>query len=233
VSIAIRDEVPTGYRSGFVVCGLPEGVQARFDPNPSVSAPEQVFGPISSAKTKLTVSTFWNAVPNVYGLEVFAYHQDANGDPTGRGSFVDPQALVLTIDDERHVSLQPAFDVIPTNGQGCSPAPTGFGPVLQPTPSPSEIQVSATVSNANPAPNGAITLSGSIKGRGQPLANVPAQFTFYGPYAMPSCNTFTDFQGVATCSRLNTNPLHGYRVLVQVTFQYDGRTYTAYTSYVM
>jgi hypothetical protein len=216
-----------------MVCGLPDHVQARFDPNPATSKPDTTFSPIASAHTTLTVLSFWNALPGTYGLEVFAYPHDTRGNPVNTSSFVDPQAVTLTIDDQGQATLAPAAAVIPTDGQGCSTPPTGFGPVVAPTPSPSEIKVSAGVSDPRPALNENFTVTGSMTGRGQPVANVPVQFNFYGPWAMPSCTAFTDWHGTATCYRTNTNILPGYNVLVQVTFKYGGQTYTAYTSYTM
>lgn len=232
--LPLHSDVPQQYVVAFVVCGLPPGVTASFDPNPVVSQPSPTAPGGGSAQTVMTVSSDWTATPNDYGLEIFALYQNPQGvsAPTPPGGAIQPRAAILHLTDTS-ASLTAADAVPATNYQGCSPVPASFQPAPVPTSDPGSVKVTSTISDSHPAANESLTATGQITANGQPVYNVPVHFAFYGPRGIPGCDRTTDAYGKASCSWVNSQPLPGYQVLVQITFSYQGRVYTTDTSYVM
>src|SRR5439155_9851858 len=117
--------------------------------------------------------------------------------------------------------------------QTCTPVPSSFQPTPIPTTEPGAVRVASSMSDGHPVANESLTATAQITANGVGVYNVPVHFAFYGPHGIPGCETTSDAYGRATCSWVNSNPLPGYRVLVQISFTYQGRVFTTDTSYVM
>jgi hypothetical protein len=231
--IKVESEVARGYVTAFLVCGLPNGVTAFFSPNPVTSGSDSASPTGSSARSTLTLSTTWQVGPGQYGLEVWAEYIDSNGSLSNGapGGTLVPRAVLLTV-GQSHRTTVSATDAVPAaNFQHCSPLPSTFQPKPTPTVDPSKVVVSTSVSDAHPVAGESVAVIAKISYGGNPIPNVPVHIAWFGPRPIEPCDTTTDLQGFASCSRVNLNPLPNQTVTVQVTARYDGYTYTSYTAY--
>lgn len=231
--ISVESGVAPGYITAFLVCGLPDGVTASFAPNPVASGPDGASPTGSSARSTLTLSTDWQVPPGQYGLEVWAEYIDSTGALSSGppGGSLTPNAVLLTV-KAGNQTIVTATDAVPAaNFQHCSPLPSTFQPRPTPTVDVSKVVVSSTVSDGRPAAGERVAVIGKISYLGTPIPNVPVHMAWFGPRPIEPCDATTDLQGTAVCSRVNANPLPNQKVTIQVTFKYNGATFTSYTAY--
>ncbi|MDQ2805345.1 MAG: hypothetical protein M3Z04_00265 [Chloroflexota bacterium] len=91
----------------------------------------------------------------------------------------------------------------------------------------------AAVSNAAPRQNSSVTVSGTRKSGGKPVAGVPMTATWRYKTTISFCTGVTKAAGVASCSRRISRATTGYPVRVTLVFAPAGRTAvgTAVTSF--
>ena len=91
----------------------------------------------------------------------------------------------------------------------------------------------AMVSNASPRQNSSITVSGTLKSAGKPVAGMPMTATWRYKTTTSYCTGVTNAAGVASCSRRISRATVGYPVRVTLVFAPTGRAAlgTAVTSF--
>jgi len=91
----------------------------------------------------------------------------------------------------------------------------------------------ATVSNAAPRQNSTVTVSGTLKSAGKPVAGVPMTATWRYKTTTSYCTGVTNAAGVASCNRRISRATVGYPVKVTLVFAPTGRAAlgTATTSF--
>jgi len=91
----------------------------------------------------------------------------------------------------------------------------------------------ATVSNAAPHQNSSVTVAGTLKSAGKPVAGVPMTATWRYKTTTSYCTGVTNAAGVASCSRRISRATVGYPVRVTLVFAPTGRAAlgTAVTSF--
>ncbi len=226
-----------GYRVAFQVCGLPQDVTATFGPNPAPAVSDTTSSYGASARTNLSILAPWTVQPNQYLLAVHTYFEDASGNPVQSplgGDTVSPRAVLLTIDGNGNATMQASTQIPAVGMQGCSTVPGTFqAPTPGPTAPPS-ISVSSSVSDPHPTAGEAVIVNGTFLVGGQPVTGILMRTNWYFPNGLVnSCYASTASNGTAACSVDNDNPVSGFVVQIQVTFDYQGQTYTSYSSYVM
>ena len=82
----------------------------------------------------------------------------------------------------------------------------------------------ATVSNASPRQNSSVTVSGTLKSAGNPVAGVPMTATWHYKTTTSFCAGVTNAAGVASCTRRISRATKGYPVRVTLVFGPTGRT---------
>ena len=80
------------------------------------------------------------------------------------------------------------------------------------------------VSNATPRQNSTVTVSGTLKSAGKPVAGVPMTSKWRYKTTTSTCTGTTNAQGVASCARSISHATPGYRVVVTLTFSKAGQT---------
>lgn len=93
--------------------------------------------------------------------------------------------------------------------------------LLAPTPASAAALYTATarVSNAHPERREPVTVMGTLKSAGRPVAGATMTATWYYRSSVGYCTVLTDRAGVARCTReIGAVPL-GYRVRVVLTFR--------------
>jgi hypothetical protein len=234
-SLALRSDIPVGYSAGYFVCGLPSGATATFSPNPVQSEQDDTSTTYGSARTTVTLSVPYTVAANTYGLTFYASYQNAEGKVVQGlpGGAVAPRFAVLTV-QPGHASIQAADAVPAANGQGCSPIPPGYQPIPQPTPGAGNYSVTSWVSNAHPARGETVTAYARLTLNGQPVFGAATNFLWYsyGVTRAP-CHVVTDGTGTASCSTVNSTPLAGVPVTIEVTMLHNGFTFDTWTSYTM
>jgi hypothetical protein len=110
--------------------------------------------------------------------------------------------------------------------------PTNTKPAntVVPTPSP-KIEVTASVSNDKPAQNSDVTVRGKITVNGVGIGDVPMRAIWRYKSTAPTCDGVSNNDGVASCSRAIGTATKGYKVVVEVTFTYQGKQYKAQTDF--
>jgi len=114
------------------------------------------------------------------------------------------------------------------------PATTTTAPPPATTTAPApngQVTVSASVSNSSPTQNSTVTVSGKFLVGGQPVAGVSMNATWNYKTTTSYCDGTTGSDGVASCSRDIGRAAKGYTVSVNLSFSYNGQTYTASTSF--
>ncbi len=234
-SLALQSDVSSGYTAAFFVCGLPPGATATFSPNPATSRSDMTSPTYASVQTVATVSVPFTVTPNSYGLTFYAYYRDGRGmiPATPPGGVITPRYAVLTV-QHTAVSLQPAAAVPADSGQGCSSIPAGYQPSPEPTPGTADYSLTTWVSDSHPAPGETVTAYGQLTFHGQPVFGAAMNFDWYsyGVTRAP-CYVVTDPTGTASCSVVNSYPLAGVPVTIQVTALYNNLTFNGWTSYTM
>jgi hypothetical protein len=91
--------------------------------------------------------------------------------------------------------------------------------------------VHVSVSNRLPAQDSPVTVSARLAVDGQPIANVPMTATWHYKTSTPSCSGMTDANGVASCTRYIGGASFLRRVLINVSFIWNGHLYTGETSF--
>lgn len=236
VTMPVQAQIVDGNSTYFVVCGLPKGVSAYFSPDPSPSV-QNFSSPLRSAATsQLAISVPVGTEASSYALDIVTYYKNASGTPvplpTG-GAFVTPSALVLTVgsDGSAALSVPPGHPLAASTN--CSPFDTSFKPAPTATPVPSDVSVTASISNVFPAVNEHVTVTGKLTVRGQPQYGVVMTAKWYFPSSVGTCIGVTDVTGQASCGFANANVLLNYPVEVQVSFSLNGTTYYGYVTYFM
>lgn len=232
--LRIRVLAPANDRVAFYVCGLPAGAEAIFSPQPGIAQPESAIrGSLAYAQTTLITSIPRSVPPSTYFLPVRAYLEDASGNSQpvvpGAGDF-SPQTAVLTVAADGTTTLigsgETAFATT-----SCSTVPAGFGPRPTPTPGPTSYAASASISDPTPRNGEFETVTGRLTQSGVPLAGVPMHTQWYTYAGILHCDALTDLTGSARCTELVRGSIPTYTTIVTVTFEYNGRQYTAYTTY--
>lgn len=113
-----------------------------------------------------------------------------------------------------------------------TPTDTALATATATNTAPAEnVQVSASVSNEYPSDNSTETVYGTLTANGQGVAGVTMNTTWYYKSTTVGCSGMTDASGSASCSRDISTATKGYTVLVEVSFAYNGQTYTTSTSF--
>ena len=115
-------------------------------------------------------------------------------------------------------------------------APAAWTPPPAPAPTPPppptvNVQVSASVNNAAPSQYSYVTVSGTFLNNGQPVSGVEMDTAWHYKTTTSYCSGTTDGSGVASCSRDISRATIGYTVQIDVTFTWQGQTYTTSTSF--
>lgn len=217
------------------MCGLPSGVSAVFLPNPVAADTSDGISSAATGQSEVTLSVPYTVARSSYGLAFYASYKNVGGVTVGGipGGGVDPQFAVLNV-QANSVSLQPAAAIPADAGQGCSPIPAGYQPPLQPTPSPSSYALNTWVSDPHPAAGETVSVYAQLSLDGRPIGGAPITFTWYsfGVTRAP-CYAVTDSSGTASCSVVNSYPLPGVPVSIQVSTNYNGYFLSSWTSYTM
>lgn len=229
-------DMARGYSAAFTVCGLPAGVTSEFAGNPAYPVFDSTSPQGGVAKTTLTVVVPYTAVAGSYLLAIHPFFEDQSGNAVmypASGYALQSQSVLLTIDGPGDASLSPSTDVAAVGNTGCSSLPPGFATATAATPS-SSVSISSGVSDPHPAAGATETIDGTLKVDGQPVSGVLMRSNWYLPNdVVASCDAPTDAAGNASCSLTNDNPVPGFTVEIQVTFEYNGQQYTTYSSYRM
>ncbi len=234
-SMQIRSYLATGYQAAFFVCGLPTGTAALLDPNPATSTPDPTSPVGAAAHVRLLVIASSAVPPASYSLAIYAYFKDRAGNsvdaPAGGGA-IDPPALTLTIDHSRNATLTPLSTNPGVGLQSCSPIPPGFAPTPTPTPPANAVAVYASVSDPHPVAGELETVYATIQVHGQPVPSVVVHTHWYFPDALRSCDAVTGPDGVGSCSMIIERTVPNQTVVIQLTFQFNGQEFIAYTSFM-
>ena len=127
--------------------------------------------------------------------------------------------------------------------RGSTPQPTLVPtamPTATPTPMPSatateppagNIEATAWVSNPVPSQYTTMTVYGKITRGGAGVPGVPMHTTWHYRTTTPYCDGVSNSDGVASCSRYISGATKGYYVQIDVTFSYQGQSYTASTGF--
>lgn len=92
--------------------------------------------------------------------------------------------------------------------------------------------MTARVSNPSPRQNSTLTVSGTLKSAGKPVAGMPMTAKWAYKTTVSYCTGVTNAAGVASCSRQISRATVGYPVRVTLTFAKAGQTLgTATTSF--
>jgi hypothetical protein len=226
-ALDVSADVAAGHDVAFVVCGLPDGATASFDPNPARS----FSAAVDTAKSALTVFTPYTLASTTSLLAIHASYVDSSGTVEGAGA-VHPRAAILTVDGNGQPSLQPSDTAAAEGNTNCSPLPASYVP---PTPALTNgsVSIASSVSDTHPYAGETVTITGSIQVGGRPASGVLMRTNWYFPTGVQSCDASTGADGTAACSLPNTNPSAGYVVQIQVVFEYEGQQFTTYSSYIM
>lgn len=232
--LAVQVYARPNYRVAFYVCGVPQGADIAFSPQPSISqATSLEQNSPGYAHSTLITSVPPSVKPGTYDLPIRAYLEDQNGNPlpiAPGGQDFTPQSVILTVNADGSTTLTgsstPAYAT-----DNCSSVPAGFAPQATPTPPPSSYRAVAGV--LSPAPrNGDIeTVVGTFSLNNQGIAGVPMHTEWYTYAGILTCDSVTNGSGQGQCSEQVQGSVPGYTTPVAVTFTYQGQQYTAYTSY--
>ena len=99
------------------------------------------------------------------------------------------------------------------------------------TPMQFGLQLSASVSNPSPGAGSTETVSGKFLSNGQPVAGAQMDTVWHYKTTDESCSGTTGNDGIASCSRDIGEATIGYRVVIDVTFTWQGKTFTTQTSF--
>ena len=91
------------------------------------------------------------------------------------------------------------------------------GPLVAPAAFTS-YTTTATVSNSTPRQNTSVTVSGTRKSGGKPVAGIPMTATWRYKTTTSYCTDVTNAAGVASCSRRISRATKGYLVRVTLVF---------------
>jgi hypothetical protein len=235
LTLNLTAATPQTYSVAFYACGLAGGIQLSFSPELAPSNYDPSSSTLYSSRTTLSVSVPYGAAPGIYTLAVRGHYALGPTQPVSGGPSpgdISPQTVVVTVNGNGTSSLASSDVPAAITGQTCTPLPAGFSPTPTPTLAPSDVQVSAGISDSHPVAGEYVTAHGTISVRGRP-ASASILFKWYLPTGIKTCYNFTNSQGSASCTMRNTNPYPGWVVIVQLLFTYNGQTYLASTSYTM
>jgi hypothetical protein len=120
------------------------------------------------------------------------------------------------------------------------PSPTSRPPVPTPTPggglpancfAGSGAAVEACVSNKAPNQRTEVTVFARLIVNGQVVSGVPMQTVWNYKTTKAECNSGTDASGIARCTRNIGGASEGFEVIIDISFSYNGQTYTGKTSF--
>ena len=104
--------------------------------------------------------------------------------------------------------------------------PAQAAPLAAPVVAPATFTIyttTATVSNASPPQNSSVTVSGTLKSAGKPVAGIPMTATWHYKTTTSFCSGVTNAAGVASCTRRISRATKGYPVQVTRVFAPTGR----------
>lgn len=104
--------------------------------------------------------------------------------------------------------------------EGCLPAISTSGNSVQ-----------ACVDKPTPTDNSTVTVFGRLVVSGQAVSGVVMNTSWHYKTVTSSCSGTTDSNGVASCARDISRATKGYTVEIDVSFGYNGQTYTTSTSF--
>ena len=90
------------------------------------------------------------------------------------------------------------------------------------SPTPGRV-ATATVLHVRPVPNSNVTVSGSLKAAGKPVAGARRTATWRAVGTTSTCIGTTNAAGVASCTRKIARPTVGYPAKITVTFTQAGK----------
>jgi hypothetical protein len=103
---------------------------------------------------------------------------------------------------------------------------------LQSTSAPTAAcQISAWVNDENPAQRQHVYVYGKLICDGQPAAGATMHVVWNYKTTTSTCNGATDTAGIAVCSRSIGGATKGYRVRLDVSIAYEGKTYWTSTGF--
>jgi hypothetical protein len=182
----VQVQMAQGYSADFVVCGLPKGASASFTPNPAMSVQNFTSPLRAAASSQLAISVPFGTDPNTYALNISTYYKTSSGNPVSLpsgGVFVSPGALVLQVAADGGLSLSIPNGAPIASSTNCSASDSTFRPSATPTPAPSDVAVTVSISNKFPPLNGFVTVTGKLTVRGQPQYGALMAAKWYFPFS--------------------------------------------------
>ncbi len=186
-------------------------------------------------------------VGTTYPTQLQAKVTDQNGNPLSgilvtftapasgaSGSFSGSSSTVNVNTDFSGIATAPAFsanlagggyNVLATTAGVATSASFHLTNVVGPT------IVSASVSDPNPPKYSLETVYGQLTVNGLPAVGATMTTTWHYKTTTVGCSDITNSSGQASCSRTIGNATLGYRVVIDVVFSYNGRTYSTSTSF--
>jgi hypothetical protein len=162
---------------------------------------------------------------------IHAAFQDPSGVPLSGGGAIFPITVLLKVDASGQTTLAPSDIPTGIGFTGCSTPPPGFGTPATATPVTGVLAVSAFVSDSHPQTNEVETVFGEAEVNGAPQSGVPFHAIWFLPEGQRTCDGVTTSTGIGSCSLPLTQTTPGYGVVIQLTFQYNGRQYLSYASF--
>ncbi len=123
--------------------------------------------------------------------------------------------------------------VTPTPTPTQPPASSGNVPAASCLPAGSNVTdlVQACVDKATPSQRTDVTVFGRLVVGGKPASGVAMNTTWHYKSKDSFCDGTTGADGVASCSLTTGSATSGFKVDIDVVFKYNGKTYTATTSF--
>ena len=155
----------------------------------------------------------------------YGYCTGANVQTPALGNQVQVTGPYVLDQDHGWMEIHPVWSMIVLGSTSPSPSP-------EPSPNPGAgVQATASVSNATPAKYSTVTVYGTLTNNGQGVSGVTMTATWHYKTTTSSCTGTTGSNGTASCSRGIANATSGYTVVIDVSFDWNGQTYTAETSF--
>ena len=214
---------------------------ARLTSTPPISQsatprPPTVVAP-SPTKTLMPTTPAVIQIPTATQLPTV---QSASSQVTSTSSLIAPTVTAILSPTPTNTPTGLAPSPTPTNTPtGLAPSPTLTStpaePILLPTQT-STVAASActtivSVDDENPLQNQDVTVMGFLACDEQPAAGAPMHATWKFQTATTSCDGVADADGFASCTRTIGDATVGYTVTIEVTFTWQGQTYTDQTSF--
>jgi hypothetical protein len=93
------------------------------------------------------------------------------------------------------------------------------------------IVLTASVSNASPTRNNRVTVSGTLTQGKACIPGVKMETIWLYKTTTSACSGVTDSKGTASCTLNISSATPGFLVVIDVTMNYQGQTYSASTGF--